>query len=112
MPWRPATHHALTGRSVHDKHYDAQRQDSIATQVRNSARWQRLRAMVLDTQPLCGDPILLHPGRVVPATQVDHIQPIADRPDLAFTVSNLQSLCTGCHGQKTAMERRRKRMFS
>lgn len=110
MPWKPPTHHTLLGRSARDQRYDASRQDRIATQIRNSARWQQLRALVLNRQPLCVDPILLHPGRAVPATQVDHITPIAARPDLAFVLENLQPLCTSCHAQKTAMERRRARM--
>lgn len=108
MPWKPTTHQALRGRSEQDKRYDVQRQNTLAVQVRGSGRWQRLREVVLARQPLCADPFLLHPGRVVPAVQVDHIAPLVDRPDLAYTLSNLQGLCTTCHGKKTAMERRRK----
>lgn len=110
MPWRPPTHDGLKGRAVRNQRYDAERAETLAVQVRNSARWQKLRALLLNRQPLCADPFLLHPGRLVPATQVDHIAPIAQRPDLAYTLSNLQGLCTACHGRKTAMERRREKM--
>lgn len=110
MPWKPATHRARLGRQARDARYDAQRHGTIATQVRNSGRWQALRALVLARQPLCVDPFLVHPGRVVPATQVDHITPIAERPDLAFVLENLQPLCVPCHAQKTAMERRHTRI--
>lgn len=83
MPWRPPTHDGLKGRAARNQRYDAERAGTLAVQVRNSARWQKLRALLLNRQPLCADPFLLHPGRLVPATQVDHIAPIAQRPDLA-----------------------------
>jgi 5-methylcytosine-specific restriction endonuclease McrA len=36
--------------------------------------------------------------------EVDHIQPVAERPDLAFELSNVQSLCPWCHVVKTRKE--------
>ena len=39
-------------------------------------------------------------GKVVPATQVDHITPIVEGGDW-FDADNLQSLCLVCHSQKT-----------
>lgn len=36
--------------------------------------------------------------------EVDHIKPVRDRPELAFEISNLQSLCGQCHGRKTRVE--------
>lgn len=36
--------------------------------------------------------------------EVDHILPVRDREDLAFILSNLQTLCGPCHGRKTAQE--------
>jgi 5-methylcytosine-specific restriction protein A len=110
MPWRPATHQSH-GRTLRDQRYDAEHQDTTAKQVRNSARWQKLRAVVLNTTPLCADPFLVHRGSPVPATQVDHIIPLDQRPDLAYNLDNLQGLCTFCHSRKTTMERRRKRMM-
>ncbi|HUO11067.1 MAG TPA: HNH endonuclease [Phycisphaerae bacterium] len=41
-----------------------------------------------------------------PSTHVDHKEPLIDRPDLAFTRSNLQGLCDPCHHRKTADESR------
>lgn len=38
------------------------------------------------------------------ADVVDHILPVADRPDLRLTWSNLQGLCGPCHGYKGRLE--------
>ncbi|WP_398577353.1 HNH endonuclease [Staphylococcus sp. IVB6181] len=32
--------------------------------------------------------------------EVDHIIPLEERPDLAYDLSNLQSLCNSCHSRK------------
>jgi hypothetical protein len=72
MPWRPP--------SVGKKHpYDA--------------RWQRIRASVLGTEPLCR--LCLSAGRTVPATVVDHIKPLQDGG--THQQDNLQPLCKRCH---------------
>lgn len=36
--------------------------------------------------------------------EVDHIEPVRDRPDLGFELTNLQTLCGKCHGRKTRLE--------
>jgi 5-methylcytosine-specific restriction protein A len=36
--------------------------------------------------------------------EVDHIKPVRTHPELAFDLSNLQSLCTVCHSRKTSVE--------
>jgi len=33
--------------------------------------------------------------------EVDHIRPVRDAPELAFELSNLQTLCSSCHTLKT-----------
>ena len=38
-------------------------------------------------------------GRMTPAVYVHHIQHLEDRPDLAFTDSNLESVCLACHNK-------------
>ena len=40
-----------------------------------------------------------------PSTQVDHVQPLADFPDLALVRSNLQGLCDSCHAKKRRAKR-------
>lgn len=64
--------------------------------------WQKLRQTILVRDKyLCQ--ACLAAGRLVQATDVDHILPKAaggtDEPD------NLQALCRACHKQKTAKER-------
>lgn len=64
----------------------------------NSAKWRRIRAMVLAEQPLC-----VHcekRGRLTPALHVDHI----DNDSHNNKRSNLQGLCAECHSRKTATE--------
>ena len=36
--------------------------------------------------------------------ECDHIQPVRDRPDLSYVLSNLQILCGRCHARKTRIE--------
>lgn len=36
--------------------------------------------------------------------ECDHVLPVRDRPDLSYTLSNLQILCGRCHAQKTRLE--------
>lgn len=36
--------------------------------------------------------------------EVDHIQAVRFRPDLAFSLDNLQVLCASCHTRKTRIE--------
>lgn len=70
-----------------------------------TARWKRVRKAVLARDPACVDPYGLHPDRVVPTEQIDHIIPLRQAPHLAYTLSNLQGLCRKCHGRKSREER-------
>lgn len=36
--------------------------------------------------------------------EVDHIHPVRTHPDLAFVLTNLQTLCPACHSRKTRIE--------
>jgi len=42
--------------------------------------------------------------RAVGDLEVDHIKPVRDAPELAFELSNLQTLCVRCHSRKTRIE--------
>lgn len=59
-------------------------------------QWRFTRAAKLSASPWCE-----HCGK--PANQVDHIVAVAAGCD-PFDPKNLQSLCQGCHSEKTASE--------
>jgi 5-methylcytosine-specific restriction endonuclease McrA len=88
--------------------YDAAHPERTQGEPRRTYRWRKLRATVLAAEPLCRDIYGLHRavGRAEPATQVDHIKGVRAFPDLAYAMDNLQPLCTGCHGRKSAEERK------
>ena len=39
------------------------------------------------------------------ATQVHHLVPRKERPDLAYAIDNLESLCVSCHSKESMRER-------
>lgn len=63
-------------------------------------RWPALRLQALRRDSFqcvkCGNR-----GRL----EVDHIEAVRNRPDLAFSLDNLQTLCGSCHNSKTRLER-------
>jgi 5-methylcytosine-specific restriction protein A len=112
VPTRPPSHAELLrrarGRGDADRAYDVYRRDrdpalAAAARVYRSNRWRQVRALQLTREPLCED--CRRHGVVEPATQVDHVLGLVDRPDLAYDLSNCQSLCTPCHARKSAAER-------
>jgi 5-methylcytosine-specific restriction endonuclease McrA len=50
------------------------------------------------------NPYCITAGCNQPATEVDHIVPRRDRPDLAFEESNCRALCKSHHSARTARE--------
>jgi len=63
-------------------------------------RWQQCRKRVLGANPLCAS--CQRKGHYVPATLVDHIEPVQSCADPQFyALSNLQPLCRQCHAKKT-----------
>ena len=36
--------------------------------------------------------------------EIDHVEPVRDRPELAYSLGNLQALCGRCHSRKTRLE--------
>lgn len=67
--------------------------------ITRTQRWKALRMQALERDEWrcvrCGEPRRL---------EVDHIEPVRDRPDLAFNLGNLQVLCGRCHARKTRIE--------
>lgn len=73
---------------------------------RNTPRYKRARKRFLRENPLCAE--CERQGVIRPADELDHIIPIAERPDLFWDFDgNIQGLCRPHHESKTARENRR-----
>lgn len=70
-----------------------------SAKVCRGPRWKALRMQALERDGWqcveCGSRRRL---------ECDHIEPVRDRPDLAYVLSNLQILCGRCHARKTRIE--------
>lgn len=112
MPKRPRyTQTAITPRRAHDQAYGAFRRsdptESRLARIRGSGRYRRVRELALRQHPYCV--VCKREGKLVPTTEIDHIIPLRVRPDLAFSMENLQGLCGRHHALKSARERREMR---
>ena len=69
----------------------------MTTTTRNGSTraWRKLRAQVLIEEPLCR--IQIEDVCTLVSTQVDHIIPVALRPDLDLVRGNLQGACAPCN---------------
>jgi 5-methylcytosine-specific restriction protein A len=113
VPWQAPSHSELKrkrlGRTALGKEYEERRRRNpalaLAQKLRGSARWRKVRALKLSRDPLCQD--CEEHGVVTAAQQVHHVEPLAERPDLAYVLENTRSLCTTCHAKREAEERRR-----
>jgi len=65
-------------------------------------KWARARLWYLAQHPLCVE--CLKRGKLVSATQVDHIQPHQGDMTLFWDSDNWQALCHSCHSRKTLAE--------
>lgn len=78
---------------------------ALAAKIRNSHRWQCTRAAFRASNPICCDPFKDHLHGPEPTTEVHHVEPLIERPDLAFEWANLRPLCYPCHRKVEARER-------
>lgn len=97
MPWKPKSHSQLQ-RAVNTKSYDASRPEDKLFYSGGHSQWAKLKRMVLSRQPLCAC------GCGRPSEVVDHVIPRKVRPDLSYSMENLQGLAKVCHDQKTRTE--------
>ncbi len=63
------------------------------------AAWRKCRKLFAEKHPVC-----CTPDCGAPTEEVDHIESVADRPDLKLKWSNLRPLCKPCHSRRTATE--------
>ena len=80
---------------------------SLASKIRSSSRWQKVRRENIARHPLCEDPFGTHGASNATASSVDvhHIRGLATAPELAFASDNLMSVCKKCHSQLEATEK-------
>jgi 5-methylcytosine-specific restriction endonuclease McrA len=69
-----------------------------------STEWKRLRAQYRAAHPLCERCVKL--GRVTLAVEVHHRRRCFDDRELQVSWQNLEALCSSCHDEITASERR------
>lgn len=79
------------------RRYDAERGSASARGY--DRRWERFRAWVLATWPLCRD--CEAAGRVTASNEVHHIAKLRERPDLRLDPDNVLALCKPCHDTRT-----------
>src|SRR4051812_16494229 len=89
MPIKPKTHSLPRAAHVHAP------PSTDIDRIRSSNRWQRLRRLYMAAHPLCERCLSL--GITTAAEQVHHKVPLRIDPSLAFTESNLMSVCRPCH---------------
>lgn len=65
--------------------------------IYSTKRWRMLRLKVLRRDPICVE------CRAELSTEADHVIAIEDGGD-PWKMSNLQGLCSSCHGRKTQAE--------
>lgn len=61
----------------------------------DSVAWKRFRHVQLSMHPLCER--CASDGLIVQAEHVHHVEARKARPDMAYDLSNVQSLCVSCH---------------
>lgn len=87
------------------KEYEAQGQRADDRRFYSSTRWVKFREWFFvhseyaEANAMCVE--CRKAGRVKPATQLDHIKPRKQYPELAYEPSNMQGLCGRCHNSKT-----------
>lgn len=78
------------------KKEDAEKNDLKKSGFYHSPAWRRLRLLALQRDHyLCQE--CLRKNTITRATEVHHLHPIADHPELALDLGNLESLCWDCH---------------
>lgn len=98
MPSRVTYHHVNGAPTSRENARDYDRYRQPDKHFYSSTRWAKVRRIKLSEQPLCEE--CERQGRVTLARHVHHVQPRKDRPDLAYDLGNLESICIRCHNAK------------
>ena len=94
-----------SGQKYCEKHKPLHKEDGRSAAKRGyDSKWRKFRKRYLEANPLCAE--CMRQGMYVKATDVDHIKPLRDFPELKYEISNLQPLCHRHHSEKTQREDR------
>lgn len=95
---------ATKARTLHVKRrsHDYDKRRGTPAERGYDARWQRFRDKVYAVRHPAVCVICGHAG-ISKEMHVDHIESIANRPDLKYAESNLRWLCRSCHSRKTVL---------
>lgn len=104
MPVRPPRHTPQGWMPPVERKRFAERERGTPSSRGYDRDWQKLRLVILQRDPLCV--FCFAQNKLTETTQVDHIRPITERPDLRLDPSNLRGLCDTCHSQRTAAYKR------
>lgn len=113
---RPCSHvgcPALTRERYCPQHINSKKKEQSAARkqlpprvknpIYSTARWKKVRLMVLRRDPVC-----VTEGCRSFTSEVDHIVPLA-KGGGAYDMENLQGLCKPCHARKTQSEQQQER---
>lgn len=87
-----------------EQHADEERQEAFERKSRernklyDSKWWKRIRKSKLKRNPVC------EVCQRREATEVHHLKPAREFPELAFEMENLQSICRSCHARESQRE--------
>ncbi len=95
MPYAPQTRYQTL-----NKVRERERRKQRGARYYDTARWKRLRLMVLRRDPICV--LCKERGFFVPSQHSDHI--VALEAGGTIDMKNLRGLCHSCHSRKTATE--------
>lgn len=73
--------------------WDRVRREALKRDNHECQQCKREGRMTLDSEKVQGE-------KKKPRLNVDHIQELQDRPDLALELDNLETLCIKCHNKK------------
>ena len=101
----PQVHRPAGWKSPRERKARADQNRGTAAERGYDETWRRLRARKLAADPFCQCDACKASGVLELASVVDHIVPIAERPDLRLVWSNLRSMKKEHHDAHTARTR-------
>lgn len=86
-------------------YYDKHKRNKESAAIYHGRKWDKSRQAALDLDQGIDVYMYQTTGEVIPADTVHHIEPLVEKPDLAYDIDNLISLSDGTHSRIEAMYR-------